>query len=60
MTYCTGGIRCVKVGAYLEQEMGFKNVSRLAGGIIAYDRTLQVEREKKGKEEVRMCQPRSD
>ena len=41
MTYCTGGIRCVKVGAYLTQEMGFTNVSRLAGGIIAYDRALQ-------------------
>jgi predicted sulfurtransferase/predicted O-methyltransferase YrrM len=39
-TYCTGGIRCVKVGAYLTQELGFTNVSRLAGGIIAYDRTL--------------------
>jgi len=40
MTYCTGGIRCVKVAAYLTQEMGFTNVSRLAGGIIAYDRAL--------------------
>lgn len=40
LTYCTGGIRCVKVGAYLSQELGFTNVSRLAGGIIAYDRTL--------------------
>jgi predicted O-methyltransferase YrrM/rhodanese-related sulfurtransferase len=40
LTYCTGGIRCVKVGAYLTQELGFTNVSRLAGGIIAYDRTL--------------------
>ena len=38
--YCTGGIRCVKVGAYLTQELGFTNVSRLAGGIIAYDRIL--------------------
>merc|ERR1711957_405481 len=28
------------VGAYLSQELGFTNVSRLAGGIIAYDRTL--------------------
>ena len=45
MTYCTGGIRCVKVGAYLTQEMGFTNVSRLAGGIIAYDRTLNEEKE---------------
>ncbi|CAB9527012.1 UPF0176 protein YceA [Seminavis robusta] len=41
MTYCTGGIRCVKVGAYLTQELGFTNVSRLAGGIIAYDRTIE-------------------
>ena len=41
MTYCTGGIRCVKVGAYLTQELGFTNVSRLAGGIIAYDRTIK-------------------
>ena len=39
-TYCTGGIRCVKVGAYLTQELGFTNVNRLAGGIIAYDHTL--------------------
>jgi predicted sulfurtransferase len=46
MTYCTGGIRCVKVGAYLTQEMGFTNVSRLAGGIIAYDRTLNEKGEK--------------
>mmetsp|Transcript_7011 Transcript_7011/g.21342 ORF Transcript_7011/g.21342 Transcript_7011/m.21342 type:complete len:774 (-) Transcript_7011:163-2484(-) len=36
MTYCTGGIRCVKVGAYLEQKLGFKNVQRLEGGIVAY------------------------
>jgi UPF0176 protein len=40
MTYCTGGIRCVKVNAFLTQEMGMTNVSRLAGGIISYDRTL--------------------
>lgn len=45
MTFCTGGIRCVKVGAYLSQEMGFTNVSRLAGGIIAYDRSLNEETE---------------
>ena len=41
MTYCTGGIRCVKVAAYLTQEMQFTNVSRLAGGIVAYDRVLR-------------------
>ena len=28
------------MGAYLTQEMGFTNVSRLAGGIIAYDRVV--------------------
>ncbi|CAM9358336.1 unnamed protein product, partial [Sphacelaria rigidula] len=38
MTYCTGGIRCVKVAAYLEQEMGFKNVTRLEGGIVSYSK----------------------
>jgi predicted sulfurtransferase len=31
MTYCTGGIRCVKVNAYLEQKMGYTNVGRLKG-----------------------------
>eukprot|EP00970_Alexandrium_tamarense_P004107 scaffold693_cov200-Alexandrium_tamarense.AAC.109 len=40
MTYCTGGIRCVKVNAYLTQELKYTNVSRLAGGVIGYDRTL--------------------
>lgn len=49
MTYCTGGIRCVKIGAYLTQELGFTNVARLAGGIISYDRTLN---EKVPKEEA--------
>jgi len=43
MTYCTGGIRCVKVAAYLSQELEFTNVSRLAGGVVAYDRTLNEE-----------------
>jgi len=40
------GIRCVKVGAYLTQELNFTNVSRLAGGIIAYDRKVNVEESK--------------
>ena len=35
-----GGIRCVKVASYLTQEMDFTNVSRLAGGVVAYDRIL--------------------
>ncbi|KAA8497666.1 UPF0176 protein [Porphyridium purpureum] len=41
LTYCTGGIRCVKVGAYLEQKMGFTNVKRLKGGIVSYSRMLR-------------------
>jgi len=31
----------VKVNAYLTQELEFTNVSRLAGGVVAYDRTLR-------------------
>lgn len=41
MTYCTGGIRCVKVNAYLEQKMGFRNTKRLGGGIVSYARKLE-------------------
>jgi UPF0176 protein len=41
LTYCTGGIRCIKVGAFLKQELGFDNVNRLEGGIISYARHLR-------------------
>lgn len=40
LTYCTGGIRCVKINAFLEQKLGFRNVSRLQGGIVSYTREL--------------------
>lgn len=36
--YCTGGIRCVKVGAYLVQKHGLTNVRRLKHGIVGYER----------------------
>ena len=36
--YCTGGIRCVKVGAYLRQRHGFEDVRRLRHGIVGYER----------------------
>jgi UPF0176 protein len=36
--FCTGGIRCVKVGSYLKQKLGFSNVRRLEHGIIGYER----------------------
>lgn len=42
MTFCTGGIRCVKINAYLEQKLGFTNVNRLQGGIIGYTRELET------------------
>jgi len=35
ITYCTGGIRCEKGSAFLK-ENGFKDVSQLKGGILAY------------------------
>ncbi len=35
ITYCTGGIKCEKVSAYL-LERGFENVYQLHGGIIKY------------------------
>ena len=35
ITYCTGGIKCEKAGAYL-LERGFSNVYQLHGGIIKY------------------------
>lgn len=41
LTYCTGGIRCVKVGAYLTQRLGLKNVARLEHGIVGYKRWLE-------------------
>jgi predicted sulfurtransferase len=36
--FCTGGIRCVKVGAYLRQRLGVKDVRSLRHGIIGYER----------------------
>lgn len=41
LTFCTGGIRCVKVNAYLSQEMGFPNVGSIKGGIISYAKELE-------------------
>lgn len=41
LTYCTGGIRCEKLSAFLLQE-GFNDVSQLDGGIVAYGKDAQV------------------
>jgi UPF0176 protein len=35
LTYCTGGIRCEKLTAYLRKE-GFDNIYQLHGGIVTY------------------------
>ena len=40
LLYCTGGIRCEKVGAYLRYK-DFKNVKQLYGGIIEYARFIK-------------------
>ena len=34
----------MKINAYLEQVLGFTNVSRLAGGIISYTRELEQQK----------------
>lgn len=48
LTFCTGGIRCVKVNAFLEQELGFHNTKKLQHGIVGY---LRHKREQQEKEE---------
>ena len=40
LTYCTGGIRCVKTNAFITQKLGFTDVSRLKGGIINYSKYI--------------------
>jgi predicted sulfurtransferase len=54
MTFCTGGIRCVKVNAYLKQKLGFQNVGSLKDGVIGYKAWLDEEGterdEKQGRE----------
>lgn len=41
LTYCTGGIRCEKLTAYM-LEQGYTNVAQLDGGIIAYGQDPEV------------------
>lgn len=41
MLYCTGGIRCEKLSAYLSQAKGFKNVVSLEGGINNYAKYIK-------------------
>lgn len=42
ITYCTGGIRCEKLTAFMIEE-GFQDVSQLDGGIVTYGKDPQVQ-----------------
>ena len=44
LTYCTGGIRCEKLTAYLA-EQGFQDVYQLDGGIVTYAKDPEVQGE---------------
>ncbi|SFS43706.1 rhodanese-related sulfurtransferase [Marininema halotolerans] len=49
LTYCTGGIRCEKLSAFMLEE-GFSDVSQLQGGIVTYGKDASVKGDKfKGK-----------
>jgi len=41
ITYCTGGIRCEKLTAFMLKE-GFKDVAQLQGGIVTYGKDPEV------------------
>ena len=41
LTYCTGGIRCEKLTAFMLSE-GFQNVAQLDGGIVSYGKDEHV------------------
>lgn len=56
LTYCTGGVRCVKVNAYLKQVRGMTNIGRLHKGIIHYENWAEEQGKKKmpiGQEKVK-------
>ena len=63
LTFCTGGIRCVKVNAYLKQKLGLNNIGRLKKGIIGYEQWLEEEKQEQDEEEegndVEMVNPAS-
>ncbi len=49
--FCTGGIRCVKVGAYLRAKHPHMQVKWLKGGINAYANYAKEQQEKKSEKE---------
>ena len=57
--FCTGGIRCVKVGAYLKQKLGCDDVRSLEHGVIGYERwndNDSVEKESENETDARANQ----
>ena len=42
ITYCTGGIRCEKLTAFMKKE-GFREVYQLEGGIVTYGKDPEVQ-----------------
>jgi predicted sulfurtransferase len=44
LTFCTGGIRCIKTNAYLQQRLGMTNIGRLKKGIIHYEQWVEEEK----------------
>jgi len=42
LTYCTGGVRCEKLTAYMLSE-GFEHVAQLHGGIITYGKDQHIQ-----------------
>ena len=50
LTFCTGGIRCVKVNAFLTQELGYHNTKKLQHGIVGYVRHKREQQEKEEEE----------
>ncbi|KAI7858039.1 hypothetical protein BDC45DRAFT_544035 [Circinella umbellata] len=44
--YCTGGIRCTKAGAILQSASKFQTVHLVEGGVTAYGRWIQDQKDK--------------
>lgn len=56
LTFCTGGIRCIKVNAYLKQKHKMTNIARLKKGIINYEQWLEKEDADEGDNEESECE----
>ncbi len=57
MTFCTGGIRCIKTNAYLKQKLGMTNIGRLKKGIIGYEQWVKDSEGGEDAEEAEIVRP---